>query len=105
MASTEEYKNYVISRFDLGARITTYKMMGEYVLYFDGKVIGGIYDNRLLLKKTPSSERLLCTCSEEIPYDGAKKMLMPDIENTSLLQECAKSMYDELDFPKKRKSK
>ncbi len=60
-------------------------MMGEYIIYYNGKVVGGIYDDRFLLKQTKSSIRLLSDASLETPYEGAKKMLLADIDNRDLM--------------------
>ncbi len=79
MASSEEFKDYVIDQSGLGEDIMTRKMMGEYLLYFKGKHIGGIYDNRLLLKKTTANAGL--GMSEAIPYEGAKPMLIVDADD------------------------
>ena len=76
-------------------------MMGEYILYYQGKVFGGIYDNRFLVKITKSSAALLPSASKELPYEGAKEMLLVDeLEDKELLAKLIKSIYEEL--PKKR---
>ncbi len=80
MASSEEFKDYVIDQSGLGEDVMTRKMMGEYLLYFKGKHIGGIYDNRLLLKKTTTNAGL--GMSEAIPYEGAKPMLIVDVDDS-----------------------
>lgn len=77
-------------------------MMGEYVLYYGGKVVGGIYDNRLLVKPTPSAVSLMPKAPRELPYEGAKEMLLvEDMENRDLLRGLFEAMYDELPVPKK----
>lgn len=73
MSSTQTYAQYVIDGID-GA--TLRPMMGEYLLYYQGKLVGGIYDNRLLVKPTPSAKRLLPNASYQLPYQGAKAMLL-----------------------------
>ena len=76
-------------------------MMGEYILYYQGKVFGGIYDNRFLVKITKSSTALLPNASKELPYPGTKEMLLVDeLEDKELLAKLIKSIYEEL--PKKR---
>ena len=71
--------------------------MGEYILYYKGKVFGGIYDNRFLVKITKSSAALLPNASKEFPYKGAKEMLLVDeVENKNFLRELVTSMYAEL---------
>lgn len=78
-------------------------MMGEYIIYYRDKVIGGIYDNRFLVKPTPSAHRLMPDAPMELPYKGAKEMLLVDnIENKVFLNELLNAMYDELPAPKKR---
>lgn len=101
MASSKEYLDFILEQCDgLSARV----MMGEFVLYYDGKVIGGVYDNRLLVKTTPSAKRLMPNAPMELPYEGAKEMLLvEDIENRELLKELFEAMYEELPEPKKRK--
>lgn len=101
MLSSKEYLDFVLEQCSgLSARA----MMGEYVLYYGGKVIGGIYDNRLLVKVTPSSAKILQNASKELPYEGAKEMLLvEDIDNKELLQALFESMCDELPEPKKKK--
>lgn len=79
-------------------------MMGEYVLYYSGKVVGGVYDNCLLVKPTPSEKVLMPNADYQLPYEGAKEMLLvDDIENREFLKELFEAMYAELPEPKKRK--
>ena len=82
------------------------KMMGGYVLYYRGKVIGGIYrGDRFLLKVTPASERLLSEAPRAIPYEGAKEMLLVEVEDRGLLCDVVSAMWEELPAPKQRKKK
>ena len=77
-------------------------MMGEYVLYYGGKVVGGIYDNRLLVKPTKSALALLSNAPKEQPYEGAKDILLvEDIEDKELLKKLFEAIYEELPEPKK----
>ena len=79
-------------------------MMGEYVLYYGGKVVGGIYDNRLLVKPTPSAIALMPEAQRELPYEGAKEMLLvEDIDNRGFLNKLFEMMYEELPEPKRKK--
>ncbi len=79
-------------------------MMGEYVLYYSGKVVGGIYDNRLLVKPTPSAVALMPEAQCELPYEGAKEMLLvEDVEDRDFLNKLFEAMYEELPEPKKKK--
>lgn len=101
MASSKEYIEFVIDQCEgLSARA----MMGEYVLYYGGKVVGGVYDNRLLIKPTPSAKALMPNAEYQLPYEGAKEMLLvEDIENRDFLRQLFEAMYEELPKPKKRK--
>ena len=101
MASSKEYLDFVLAQCSgLSARA----MMGEYVLYYGGKVVGGVYDNRLLVKPTKSVVSLLPNAPYEFPYEGAKEMLLvEDIEDRELLKKLFEAMYEELPEPKKKK--
>ena len=101
MASSKEYLDFVLEQCgSLSARV----MMGEYILYYDGKVVGGIYDNRLLVKPTPSAVALLPDAARAFPYQGAKEMfLVEEIENRDFLNKLFEVMYEELPAPKKKK--
>ena len=101
MASSKEYIEFVLDQCDgLSARA----MMGEYILYYGGKVIGGVYDNRLLVKPTPSAKVRMPSAEYQLPYEGAKEMLLvEDIENRDFLKELFEAMYAELPESKRRK--
>jgi len=101
MPSSKEYLEFVLEKCSgLSARA----MMGEYVLYYGGKVVGGIYDNRLLVKPTKSADLLIPNAPRELPYEGAKEMiLVEDIENGELLKKLFEKMCVELPEPKKKK--
>ena len=75
MPSSQKFRDYVVGQFKGEIRVTTRKMMGEYILYADGKVFGGIYDDRLLVKPVPAALKLLPNAKKQLPYDGAKPML------------------------------
>lgn len=109
MASTKEYLDYVLEQLAELEGITFRPMMGEYVLYCEGKVVGGVYDDRLLLKPTPGALRLLreagLEAQMELPYKGAKEMLLADVDRRELLCRIAQTVADELDAPKKRKAR
>ena len=97
MASTKEYYDYVLDQLSLLDGISSRKMMGEYILYYKGKIFGGIYDDRFLIKKTESSMDLLKNGIEEIPYEGAKPMLLVDeIDNKEFLKNLVEKIYPEL---------
>ena len=101
MASSKEYVSFVLDQCDgLSARA----MMGEYVLYYGGKVVGGVYDNRLLVKPTSSAKELMPSAEYQLPYKGANEMLLvEDIENRDFLKELFEALHKELPEPKKRK--
>ena len=101
MASSKEYLDFVLEQCSgLSARA----MMGEYVLYYGGKVVGGVYDNRLLVKPTKSAVALIPNAQRELPYEGEKEMLLVgDIEDRALLKKLFEAMYEELPEPKKKK--
>ena len=101
MASSKEYLDFVLEQCSgLSAR----DMMGEYVLYYGGKVVAGIYDNRLLVKPTKSAVALLPNAPRELPYEGAKEMLLvEDIEDKELLKKLFEAMHGELPEPRKKK--
>ena len=101
MASNKEYVDFILEQCDgLSARA----MMGEYVLYYSGKVVGGVYDNRLLVKPTPSAKKMMPTTPMELPYEGAKEMLLvEDMEDKAFLQSLFAVIAEELPTPKKKK--
>lgn len=102
MASNKEYLEYVLDQCPEGTFFRA--MMGEYVLYYREKVIGGIYDNRVLVKPTISAMRLMPDTAKELPYEGAKEMLLLDrLDNRDFVKELLEAMYEELPLPKKRK--
>ncbi len=101
MASTKEYLDFVLDQLSELDEVSTRAMMGEYILYYRGKVVGGIYDDRLLVKPVPAAVRLMPDAELEMPYDGAKEMLLVDeVDNRGLLCELVQSMWEEL--PEKR---
>ena len=104
MASSKEYLNYILEQLSGLDEITCRAMMGEYILYYRGKIVGGIYDDRLLVKPTQSTIAMLPGAAYELPYEGAKEMLMvEEVDDKSFLIKLFAAMYDELPAPKKRK--
>ena len=103
MASTNQYLEFVLDLMGELDNVAHRKMMGEYVLYYRGKVIGGIYDDRFLLKVTPASERLLPDAPRAIPYKGGKEMLLVELEDRDTLHDVVDAMWEELPAPKKKK--
>ena len=103
MSSTNQYLEFVLDLLGELDDVAHRKMMGGYVLYYRGKVIGGIYDDRFLLKVTPASERLLLDAPHATPYEGAKEMLLVEIEDRDALCDVVSAMWEELPAPKKKK--
>ncbi len=105
MSSTDQYLEFVLDLLGELDDVAHHKMMGEYVLYYRSKVVGGIYDDRFLLKVTPASERLLPEAPRAIPYEGAKEMLLVEIEDRDVLHDVVDAMWEEVPTPKKRNKK
>ena len=104
MASSKEYLDFVLEQLSEPDGITYRAMMGEYVLYYRGKVFGGIYDDRFLVKPVPSAVKMMPDAQRELPYEGAKEMLLVDcIDDREFLRDLLEAMYDELPEPKKKK--
>lgn len=104
MASSREYLEYVLEQLSLLDGISWRAMMGEFILYYRGKVIGGIYDDRFLVKPTAGAKRLMPEALPELPYAGAKEMLPVDnIENREFLRDLLGAMADELPVPRKKR--
>ncbi|MBR4328846.1 MAG: TfoX/Sxy family protein [Candidatus Riflebacteria bacterium] len=106
MSSTKEYLEFILEQLSKINDIKFRAMMGEYIIYYRNKIIGGIYDDRFLIKQTKSAKKLMPDAPLELPYEGAKEMLLvEDIENKEFLKELFDSMVDELPTPKKRNDK
>ena len=104
MASTKEYLDYILEQLSELDEITHRAMMGEYIIYYRGKVVGGIYDDRFLVKPTKSAKEMMPDADLELPYDGAKEMILVDnVENKEFLRDLLETMYEELPAPKKKK--
>ena len=104
MASTKGYLDFVLEQLSELDEVSSRAMMGEYVLYYRGKVFGGIYDDRLLLKPVTAAVRLMPGAVWELPYDGAKEMLLVDnMDDREFLSELVQSMWEELPEKKKKK--
>ncbi|MBQ2605128.1 MAG: TfoX/Sxy family protein [Clostridia bacterium] len=104
MSSSKEYLNFILEQLseldDIGYRA----MMGEYIIYYKGKIIGGIYDDRFLVKNVKAAKALMPDTAEELPYEGAKKMLLADnVDDKDFLKALFEVMYEELPTPKKKK--
>ena len=104
MASSKEYLDFILEQLTDLEEITYKAMMGEFILYYRGKIVGGIYDNRLLVKPVKSAITLMPEATYELPYEGAKEMLLvADVDNKVFLTRLFRSMYEELPTPKKKK--
>ena len=105
MASSKEYLQFVLGQLSDLDEITYRAMMGEFIIYYRGKIIGGIYDDRLLVKPVKSAIQYIPTAVYELPYEGAKEMLLVnDVDSREFLCNLFLSMYDELPAPKKKKT-
>ena len=104
MASSKEYLDFILEQLSELDEITYRAMMGEYIIYYRGKVVGGIYDDRFLVKNIKLAAELMPEAALELPYEGAKEMLLvDDIENKEFLRELLEAMYDALPTLKKQK--
>ena len=104
MASSKEYLDFILEQLSELDDVTYRAMMGEFIIYYRGKIIGGIYDDRLLVKPTKSAVAMMPNAEMELLYEGAKEMLLvDDVDNREFLKELLESMSDELPTPKKRK--
>lgn len=102
MASSKEYLEFVLGQLSDLEEITYRSMMGEFIIYYHGKIVGGIYDDRLLVKPVKS----MPTASYELPYDGAKEMLLvEEVDSKEFLTGLFHVMYDELPAPKPKKKR
>ena len=106
MASSKDYLNFILEQLSELEEITYRAMMGEFIIYYRGKIVGGIYDNRLLVKPVKSAQSLMPTAPFELPYDGAKEMLLVEnVDSKEFLAQLFEAMYDELPSPKPKKKK
>ena len=104
MASSKEYLDFILEQLSEMDDISYKAMMGEFIIYYRGKVVGGVYDDRFLVKPVKAAREMMPEAETELPYDGAKEMLLVDnIENRAFLKELLDAMYDELPAPKKTK--
>ena len=103
MASSKDYLDYILDQLSGLDDISYRTMMGEYIIYYRGKVVGGIYDDRFLVKPTKSAAAMMPNADVELPYDGAKEMLLVDnVDNKDFLRELLETMYEELPAPKRK---
>lgn len=103
MASSKEYLEFILEQFSSLEGISHRAMMGEYILYYQGKIIGGIFDDRFLVKPTASARRMMPDAPAETPYEGAKEMiLVEDVDDRDFLAELLNAMLPELPAPRKK---
>ena len=106
MASSKEYLEFILGQLSELDEITYRAMMGEFIIYYRSKIVGGIYDDRLLVKPVKSAISRMPTVSYELPYEGAKKMLLvEEVDNKEFLTGLFNAMYEDLPAPKPKKKK
>ena len=106
MASSKEYLDFILEQVSELDNVSYKAMMGEFIIYYKGKIIGGIYDDRLLVKPVQSAINYIPNAVYELPYDGAKEMLLvDDVDNKEFLIGLFDAMYDDLPAPKPKKKK
>lgn len=104
MASSKEYLEYILEQLSDLDDITYRAMMGEYIIYYRGKIVGGIYDDRFLIKPVKAAIDMMPNADMELPYEGAKEMILVDnVEDRDFLNELLGAMYDELPAPRKKR--
>ncbi|MBO4366877.1 MAG: TfoX/Sxy family protein [Clostridia bacterium] len=104
MASSKEYLDFILDQLSEADGISSRPMMGEYLLYCRGKLFGGIYDDRFLVKATPAAAEKMPDAEREIPYEGAKEMLLVDnVDDRDFLKDLVLAMAEELPEPKARR--
>lgn len=106
MASSKKYLEFILEQLSPLDEITYRAMMGEFILYYRGKIIGGIYDDRLLVKPIKASKALISNPTYELPYEGAKEMIMvEEVDSSDFLVKLFEEMYDELPARKSKMKK
>ena len=104
MASSKEYLDFILEQLSELDDVSCRAMMGEYIIYYRGKVVGGIYDDRFLVKPTKSAAAMMPNAAMELPYDGAKEMLLvDDVDNKEFLKKLLGAIYGELPAARKKK--
>ena len=104
MASSKEYLHFILEQLSDLDVVSYRSMMGEFILYYRGKIVGGIYDDRLFVKKTRTALELMPAAICELPYEGAREMLLVDeVDSKAFLTKLFEAMYDELPLPKQKR--
>ena len=104
MPSTREYLNFILGQLSDLTEVTYKAMMGEFLIYYRGKLVGGIYDDRLLVKPVKSAIAYMPQATYSLPYEGAKEMLLVDnVDDKEYLAGLFEAMFDDLPIPKNKK--
>ena len=104
MASSKEYLHFILEQLSDLEAVSYQSMMGEFILYYRGKIVGGIYDDRLLVKKTRAALELMPEAICDLPYEGTKEMLLVDeVDSKAFLTKLFEAVYDELPVPKQKR--
>ena len=104
MAACKDFLDFIMEQLSGLDGVEYRAMMGEYIIYYHGKIVGGIYDDRFLVKMTPSSTSMMPQAQRQSPYEGAKQMLVvDDVENRTFLENLLNDMFDELPEPKRKR--
>ncbi len=104
MASSKEYLDFILEQLSELDDVSYRAMMGEYIIYYRGRIVGGIYDDRFLVRPVKSAAAMMPNADRELPYEGAKEMLLvEEVDNKEFLCELLEAMYAELPVPKKKK--
>ena len=102
MASSKEYLDFILEQLSDLDGVSWRAMMGEYILYYRGRVVGGIFDDRFLVKPTKSAAAMMPHAEKELPYEGAKEMLLvDDVDSREFLVSLLEATAEELPAPKK----
>jgi TfoX/Sxy family transcriptional regulator of competence genes len=106
MASSKAYLDFILDQLSLLEDISYRQMMGEYIIYYRGRVAGGIYDDRFLIRPTAAASAIMPEAAKDFPYEGGSEMLLvSEVDNREFLRDLFEKMYDELPVPKKKKKK
>ena len=96
MASSRGYLDFVLEQLSCLEDIRFRAMMGEFIIYYKNTVVGGVYDDRFLIKNTPSARAIVPSAALEIPYESAKAMILPDVDNRTVLEQLIPAVYGDL---------
>lgn len=104
MASSKAFLDFIMDQLSSLRHVSFRAMMGEYVIYYKGKVIGGIYDDRFLVKQTKAAKELMPDTKIVVPYEGSKGLYLVDnVDDREFLRELIEKMYEELPEPKTKR--